>query len=161
MTQQHEENAQKWLNIANGGNGTKNGTGNSPKNESSLLQTSSDPICNSAGCSQYRWPKAPANATHPMNYFVPNFGNHDKNEVLTTWNSLDIAQRQLRHVWNFNMDEKKPGPKPILYNYAPVLDDDMISTKNHMDTAEKKYGQWDWKALQLDNQAEESNFEQQ
>jgi len=36
-----------------------------------LLQTESDPICHSAGCTQYR---APDKKKHPMNYYVPNFG---------------------------------------------------------------------------------------
>tara|TARA_B110000285_G_scaffold226539_1_gene286467 strand:+ start:809 stop:1069 length:261 start_codon:yes stop_codon:yes gene_type:complete len=35
------------------------------------IQLDSDPICSSAGCTQY---KAPEVKTHPMDYFVPNFG---------------------------------------------------------------------------------------
>ena len=151
MTQHHEATAQKWLDLAEG----------KGKKEKSLLQTSSDPICNSAGCTQYKWPKADPDLSHPMNYFVPNFGTHDRTEVLTTWNSLDVAQRQLNHVWNLDKDWKKPGPDPTLYNYAPELDDDMISTQKHEDAAVKKYGAWDWKALQLDEMVEEKNYEQQ
>lgn len=41
------------------------------QSDDNLIQTESDPICNSAGCSQY---KHPASDKHPMNYFVPNFG---------------------------------------------------------------------------------------
>jgi len=36
-----------------------------------MVQLESDPICNSAGCTQY---KSPGKHPHPMNYFVPDFG---------------------------------------------------------------------------------------
>jgi len=49
-----------------------------------MVQTSSDPICSSAGCTQYEWPKGPK--SHPVDYFVPNFGADPDME--TTVNSL-------------------------------------------------------------------------
>jgi hypothetical protein len=53
----------------------------------------SDPICSSAGCNG---PKATKGAiTHPMNYFVPNFGM-DKG-ISATWASLDWAEHSLDH----------------------------------------------------------------
>ena len=36
------------------------------------MQLESDPICSSAGCTQYKQPEGPAEP--PMDYFVPNFG---------------------------------------------------------------------------------------
>jgi len=48
-----------------------NGSPGPAPTENSNLQLDSDPICSSAGCTQY---KAPEFKTHPMDYFVPNFG---------------------------------------------------------------------------------------
>ena len=58
------------------------------------LKTESDPICSSAGCAG---PKATKGAaTHPMNYFVPNFGrDHLINQ---TDASLDWAEKNLKHT---------------------------------------------------------------
>ena len=40
------------------------------------IQMESDPICSSAGCTQYKQPEGPK--PPPMDYFVPNFGmDHD------------------------------------------------------------------------------------
>jgi hypothetical protein len=36
------------------------------------LQLDSDPICSSAGCTQFKQPEGPP--SHPMDYFVPNLG---------------------------------------------------------------------------------------
>ena len=104
----------------------------------------SDPICHSAGCTQYLHPKKEEKLGYPINYFVPNFGK-DKREVLTTWNSLDVAQKQLNHVWEFNPDAVKKPEDPTKYNFKPELDDDIkISNVNEagaqkwLDIANKK-----------------------
>lgn len=57
------------------------------------VQLESDPICSSAGCTQYEHPKL---ETHPMDYFVPNFGP-DQIAVKESDNSLAIAEKQLGH----------------------------------------------------------------
>ena len=49
----------------------------------------SDPICSSAGCTQYLHPKGPDD--HPMDYFVPDFGK-SKEEVIATEESLAAAE---------------------------------------------------------------------
>ena len=77
--------------------------------EGSLMQSQvdvhSDPICHSAGCVS----KMAKDPPYPINYKVPNFGT-DRPDVLTTWNSLDVAQKQLNHVWNYDPDAiKKPA----------------------------------------------------
>jgi len=52
------------------------------------LDAESDPICSSAGCTQYEHPKKKG---YPMDYFVPNFGkDHD---IGTTDASLAIAEK--------------------------------------------------------------------
>lgn len=53
-------------------------------------QVESDPICHSAGCTQYLHPKPPKKDQYPMDYFVPNFGRDP--DVLTTFNSLNVAE---------------------------------------------------------------------
>ena len=39
----------------------------------SAIRISSDPICNSAGCTQYKHPDS-KEASYPMDYGVPHFG---------------------------------------------------------------------------------------
>lgn len=70
-----------------------------------------------------------------MDYFVPNFGI-DKNDVATTFNSLDVAESMYQHRWNY--DGKKPKPEePVLYNDEPELDQDIKDTQAHHEAAEE------------------------
>ena len=59
----------------------------------------SDPICSSAGCTQYKQPEGPPQ--HPMDYFVPNFGM-DKHDVLWTAEDEKVAsiRKKLESVAN-------------------------------------------------------------
>lgn len=99
------------------------------------LHTESDPICDSAGCSQYLFPKKPAEDDHPMNYFVPHFGKGP--DVIQTWNSLETAEGMLDHKWTLDEEEQKPGPPPTQYNFNPELDDDVKMTQKHRENAPK------------------------
>jgi hypothetical protein len=56
------------------------------------VQIGSDPICSSAGCTQYEHPKV---ESHPMDYFVPNFGVDQ--DIISHDTSLAIAEKQLGH----------------------------------------------------------------
>ena len=56
--------------------------------ESSLVQLQSDPICNSAGCTQY---KTPGKKGHPMNYFVPDFGMDT--DIIDTMENMQSAEK--------------------------------------------------------------------
>jgi hypothetical protein len=56
---------------------------------------------------------AKAPASHPTNYFVPNFGA-DKNEVLTTANSLKKAEEITKKKWNYKYAKPVAGP-PMNY----------------------------------------------
>lgn len=42
--------------------------------DSSAIKITSDPICNSGGCTQYLHPKVKAGSEWPVNYEVPSFG---------------------------------------------------------------------------------------
>jgi hypothetical protein len=66
-----------------------------------MLQTQSssqsDPICSSAGCTQYKHPDPPAG--HPMDYPVPDFGvDHD---IVSGFQSLAAAEKIRNHHWDF------------------------------------------------------------
>lgn len=58
------------------------------------INAESDPICSSAGC-KYASEKGPK--THPMNYFVPNFGRD--RDINHSFDSLDWAEKNLGHKW--------------------------------------------------------------
>jgi hypothetical protein len=91
-----------------------------------LLQLQSDPICSSAGCTQYKQPEGPA--PHPMDYFVPNFGL-DKKDVLWTAENERIASALVGHAWSFKTPESwekwRNRAKDAEYNFHPELSEDM------------------------------------
>jgi len=58
------------------------------------VQLASDPICSSAGCTEYKNKSVP---TYPMDYFVPNFGmDHD---IKKSENSEEWASKEVGHTW--------------------------------------------------------------
>lgn len=61
-----------------------------PEEDEQLIGVESDPVCHSAGCTQYLHPKPAKKDVHPMNYFVPNFGRDE--DVTTTFNSMIVAE---------------------------------------------------------------------
>ena len=93
-----------------------------------LVALQSDPICSSAGCTEYGHPKPPKG--HPMDYFVPNFG--PDNEIAATKKSLEIAQALTNHTWVFPKANFTGNPADKAhYNFDPKLDDDIkVSAKN-------------------------------
>jgi len=69
-----------------------------------MLDMQSDPICSSAGCTQYKQPEGEPG--HPMDYFVPDFGvDHD---ILASNVGLKVAEKTVGHNWDFKF-EKKPA----------------------------------------------------
>lgn len=112
----------------------------------------SDPICSSAGCEKTKLKKA---AGYPMDYPVPNFGVD--RDILTTHNSLDVAEGIRKRKWNWILKDKKDVvPAPTQYNWAPELDADVISTQKHMGDAEVRLKtKWEFADVQLaDNTAD-------
>jgi len=72
-----------------------------PNDSNVMLAMQSDPICSSAGCTQYKQPEV---ESHPMDYFVPNFGvDHD---IKDSFQGLKISEEQLKHNWDFKFIEK-------------------------------------------------------
>jgi hypothetical protein len=106
------------------------------------LESTSDPICSSAGCFQYNHPKKSDSAKIPRDYFVPNFGVD--NDVLGTANSISIAEAQLEHKLVMGTPESRAKyhnkAKDALYNYNPSLDDDVKTTNRNLANAEETLG---------------------
>merc|ERR1712046_177458 len=100
----------------------------------------SDPICSSAGCTQYKHKKTPLG--YDINYFVPDFGTDPDNE--TTANSIKIGEEARKHKLIMATPESRAKwhnvAKDTLYNFAPDIDEDMTSTANHLDLAQGMLG---------------------
>ena len=59
------------------------------------IKLNSDPICSSAGCTQYKHPSK--DLGYDINYKVPNFGrDHDINDQDT---HVKDAEARLAHTW--------------------------------------------------------------
>lgn len=106
-----------------------------------LVQIGSDPICNSAGCTQY---KHPEEKSHPIDYPVPSFGpDHD---IETTANSIAIGEAQYNHKLIMGTEESKAQwanpakAKENRYNFNPALDHDMKVTATNLNNAEATLG---------------------
>jgi len=99
----------------------------------------SDPICSSAGCSQYKQPEGPP--SHPMDYKVPNFGmDHD---ILATETDEKVAAALVGHAWAFKTPESwekwRNRAKDTDYNFDPKLSEDMVTNANSVKIAENQY----------------------
>ena len=68
------------------------------KDQSQLIyaQTSSDPICSSAGCVSKQ------KASHPTDYFVPNFGMDQ--DIMDSQSHEAKSSEKLGHTWNWSKD---------------------------------------------------------
>ena len=111
---------------------SKHGSWDLPKDDW-YVQTESDPIQNSSGDTQYLHPH---DDTHPKDYFVANFGK-DK-DIKTNDNSLDWAEQQLGHKWNW---VKKDEKDKIEYDQAPKLDEDIKVSQANLKSTDKE-GTW-------------------
>ena len=112
----------------------------------------SDPICSSAGCTQYKHKKKALG--YKINYSVPNFGrDHDINDNFA---SLSLAEGMIGHTFQIGTaasKEKWHNPaKDVDYNFNPALDGDVISTMKNLDDTQKNLGhKWVIDDVQLDS----------
>lgn len=94
----------------------------------SQLNTESDPICSSAGCSQYKHKKKPRG--YDINYFVPNFGVDT--DIIDNHHSLAISEDALSHKLVMGTEASRAKwhnvAKDTEYNFAPKLDGDIRIT---------------------------------
>ena len=98
----------------------------------SEVNTESDPICSSAGCTQYKHKKTPLG--YPINYPVPN--NGVDSDIVDSHKSVAQAEADLGHDWVFGTKASKAKwhnvAKDTLYNFAPKLDGDMLTTSKNL-----------------------------
>jgi hypothetical protein len=110
------------------------------------VASSSDPICSSAGCTQYGHPAPADSVIEPppavVGYKVPSFGKDPDME--TTWKSIGIAEKMNNHKFVMGTAESKAKwhivAKDTLYDYQPALDKDVITTNRNIAAAEDLYG---------------------
>jgi len=100
----------------------------------------SDPICSSAGCTQYMYRKPNSGLPYDINYPVPNFGA-DK-DIIDSKDSLGLAELNLGHKFGVGSAESKKKhhnvAKDTLYNFAPMLDVDIRTSQKNLDDAQTK-----------------------
>jgi hypothetical protein len=107
-----------------------------------LVQLQSDPICSSAGCTQYKQKSTPLG--YDLDYFVPDFGVDS--DILDTTHS--ILNAELTHHRKLIMGTKeskqryKNMAKQVDYNFKPELSDDIKDSQSNLKNAEKSLGEW-------------------
>ena len=106
-------------------------------------ESSSDPVCHSAGCTQYNWMDAlRTKGEEPVVYQT---GQALDQDVIRTWDNLDVAEKIKNHEWKFNQDvydnRNKVGDV-VEYDNGKTLDEDIVNTQSHLSAAEKKIGDW-------------------
>ena len=121
----------------------------------SQVDVESDPICSSAGCTQFKHKTTPLG--YPIDYPVPSFGKDP--EIESNANSVSIAEAMHNHKLVMGTPESKAKwhnvAKDTLYNYAPELDEDMKSTAGHLDLSEgMNKHKWVIEDLQLNEQSD-------
>ena len=102
----------------------------------SAIRITSDPICNSAGCTQYKHPDS-KEAKYDMNYFVPSFGMD--RDIQGSLENLHVAEGIVKHHWvGIDKDKYANPAKKVDYNFAPKLDGDIIDSQNNLQATEKR-----------------------
>jgi hypothetical protein len=108
------------------------------------LESSSDPVCHSAGCTQYNWmDPLRSKATPPVEYET---GQALDQDVINTWDNLGVAEKIKNHDWKFNPDvykERAKEPAATEYDFGAALDEDIVNTQSHLNAAETSLGHWD------------------
>lgn len=106
------------------------------KHKYELIQLESDPICSSAGCTQYKHPDSKT-AGHPMDYGVPGFGMD--RDIMGSFENLKVAEGIVNHHWvGIDKDKYANPAKKTMYNFAPKLDGDIIDSQGNLAATEKK-----------------------
>merc|ERR1712046_185221 len=104
------------------------------------VKVESDPICSSAGCSQYKQKKTPLG--YDLDYFVPNFGPDP--DMVGTMNSIKIGETMHNKHWVMGTKESKAKyhnkAKDVDYNFAPELDEHIKDSITNLANAEKSLG---------------------
>ena len=89
------------------------------------MDLSSDPICSSAGCTQYK--HKTKDLGYDINYFVPNFGKDHL--IRHTDESLDLAEKIVGHKWIWTEDKPED---PVVYNVHKPMDPDIVDSLSNL-----------------------------
>jgi len=98
------------------------------------MKMESDPICSSAGCTQYTHPTK--DRGYKIDYFVPHFG--EDQDIINTRVSTGIAEKQYNH-YNWPADDPDP-PKRNYFVPHFGEDPDIIASKANLAATEKAQG---------------------
>ena len=102
----------------------------------SAIKIYSDPICNSAGCTQYKHPDS-KEAKYDMDYFVPHFGMD--RDIQGSLENLHVAEGIVKHHWvGIDKDKYANPAKKVDYNFDPKLDGDIIDSQKNLVDTEKR-----------------------
>merc|ERR1711990_1252857 len=97
------------------------------------VQLGDDPICSTAGCTQYKHPKKKRG--YPIDYFVPDFGADP--EIAGTAASLAEAESIVGKKWDFTFAPPPVNPADAaMYNFDPDLDSNMQTSLKNMKKAQ-------------------------
>merc|ERR1719213_639769 len=103
-------------------------------------EVESDPICSSAGCTQYAHKKTPLG--YPLDYAVPDHGRDP--DVVGTKNSLSIAEAMHAHKLEMGTPQSKAKyhnvAKDVPYNFNPALDEHIIHSQENLANTESSLG---------------------
>ena len=105
----------------------------------SAVKIDSDPICNSAGCTQYKQKTTPLG--YDLDYFVPNFGVDQ--DIINTKNSLGVSlalhgRGDKSEDWKIPKKLEKDPPE---YKIFP-LDVTMQDSLSNLENVEGRLGPW-------------------
>jgi len=104
------------------------------------LSLESDPICSSAGCTQYKHKKKELG--YKINYPVPSFGAD--NDINDNFESLKTAEGMIGHQFQIGTAASKEKwankAKDTDYDFNPSLDGDVIGTLSNLKNAEGSLG---------------------
>ena len=100
------------------------GEWNLPEEKNIMIEMQSDPICSSAGCTQYKHDEQKPG--YPMDYFVPNFGvDH---EILASHDGLKWAEKERGYNWVWKKEDK---PDSDVYKVPDFgVDHDIIGVQD-------------------------------
>ena len=103
-----------------------------------LVQTASDPVCSSAGCTQYK--HAHKKLPYPVDYPVANHGEDP--EIQASIDNEKLASEMVPHKWEFGTKAsaaKWENPaKKVLYDDSPKLDRDMRDSATNLRSSEDR-----------------------
>ena len=102
------------------------------------ITSKDDPICSSAGCTQYKHPHEKPD--HDVDYYVPNYGPKD---VVLNHNdeSLAYAEAKLGHKWNWSKTKDDVKKDYFVPNFG--MDADIADSLKNMKGASDANGTWD------------------